>query len=111
MDIYIIRRTRLQELIDTKYGGSQADMSRATGIKAPHLNRWLSLTSPDRRPITEPSARNIEAKAGIPPGWLDATGNIIPDEAELSAMFLSLDQNDRALVLEQVRAIKKLRGK
>lgn len=71
MDIYETRRTRLQQLIRESFGNNQAKFSEKTGIKAPQVNRWLSITAEDKRSITEPSARKIENQADKPPRWLD----------------------------------------
>lgn len=71
MDIYEIRRARLQALIAQRCAGNQATLSSKTGIKAPQINRWLSSGTKDPRRITETSARNIEHKMGLPSGWMD----------------------------------------
>jgi hypothetical protein len=71
MDIYDLRRSRLRSLIDSACQGNQAQLSSRTGIKAPQINRWLSLTTNEPRRITEESARMIERKMQLTPGWLD----------------------------------------
>ncbi len=67
-DIYAIRRSRLQDLIDGRFDENQAALSVAIGRSASQVNQWLS----GHRSITDPSRDLIESKCGLPPGWLDA---------------------------------------
>lgn len=71
MDIYENRRLNLLQLIAREFGGNQTAFARHVGVSPPQVNRWVSETASDTRRISEKSARQIEAKCGKPPGWLD----------------------------------------
>lgn len=75
MDIYKKRKEMLRRLINDLFSDSQAEFSRKTGIKSSQINRWISETASDPRNITEPSARDIEERAGVGRGYLDGIGN------------------------------------
>lgn len=61
------RAKRLREIIDTRFGGNQAEFSRAVG-KSPSLI-WQYLNG--HRQIGERFAREIERKLRLQNGWLD----------------------------------------
>lgn len=71
MDIYDLRRDRLRQIIDSRFGGVVLRCAEALEMKPPQLHRWLSLTSRDRRRIEYDSARNIEHRLGIATLWMD----------------------------------------
>lgn len=62
------RAKRLREIIDTRFGGNQADFARMIG-KSPSLV-WQYLSG--HRQIGEKFAREVERKIILPRGWLDA---------------------------------------
>jgi hypothetical protein len=129
MEIFTVRRQRLKLIIDDDFGGNQAAFSRATKIKSPQINRWLSTTAADKRNITEQSARMIEAKAGKPARWLDEPEAItrhsaaelpappyigikIPQKSrrekdleEINALAMSTDATGLGMLLEAARRI------
>lgn len=73
MDTKEIRRRNLVALIDgDPYNGNQAAFARALDVKPSQISRWISLTTTDRRGITEDSARNIENTLGLPSLYLDS---------------------------------------
>lgn len=77
-------------------------------LKPPHVNRWFSDTVSDRRVISEKSARKIELASGKPERWLDQMEQ--PESvAELSAIYNSLDDNLKRLMLEQMRVFLKFK--
>lgn len=67
MNITDIRRQRLQQLIQERFGGTVLRCATALDMKPPQLHRWLSAG----QGIREDSARKIEIKLGLPAGWLD----------------------------------------
>jgi transcriptional regulator with XRE-family HTH domain len=89
MDTYDIRKRRLRQLIDIKYGGKQINMARETGIKAPQINRWVSDTAKDKRRIEEDSARAIEKMVELPSRWIDMEGADGDESREPDAMELA----------------------
>ncbi|WP_417315653.1 S24 family peptidase [Cycloclasticus pugetii] len=62
------RAKRLREIIDTRFGGNQADFARHIG-KSPALV-WQYLSG--HRMIGEKFAREVERKIILPKGWMDA---------------------------------------
>ncbi len=62
------RAKRLREIIDTRFGGNQADLARHLG-KSPSLI-WQYLSG--HRMIGEKFARELEQKVVLPKGWMDA---------------------------------------
>jgi plasmid maintenance system antidote protein VapI len=67
MDRKAHRRARLQKLIDTKFGGTQAKLARAIKRSDAQINQWLS----GYRAIGDGGAHLIETKLGLPQGWMD----------------------------------------
>lgn len=61
------RVKKLREIIDTRFGGNQADFSRHIG-KSPSLI-WQYLNG--HRSIGEKFAREVERKVILPRGWMD----------------------------------------
>ncbi|MEN9420198.1 MAG: hypothetical protein RI988_3819 [Pseudomonadota bacterium] len=67
MKITDIRRHNLQLLQDADYGGVQARMASRLKRKPAQISQWFA----GYRTIREDTARDLEQKAGKPPGWLD----------------------------------------
>lgn len=65
------RVQKLQELIESKFDGRQADLARKAEISPSQLNQWLT----GFRNIGEKAARSLESKLGLDPGWLDGAGS------------------------------------
>lgn len=66
MDIREIRLQRLLALLG-EHNGKRGDLATRIGKSPSQLSQWLSRY----RTITEDTARDIEAKARKPPGWMD----------------------------------------
>lgn len=77
------RRERLRTLIDDHFMGVAARLATALDMKPPQLHRWLS----GRQGISEESARGIEQKLDLTPGWLDRPSDDVglsPEAAEFA---------------------------
>lgn len=74
MDIANIRRQKIRELIDEKFGGNQSAFARQIGRQADYVSRILS----GRRGVGEELARDIERKLNLPALWLDGATNVEP---------------------------------
>lgn len=61
-----IRRQRLRQLIQERYGDSQARFIDETGENQGEISGLLRTKS-----FGEKKARNLEKKVGLPAGWLD----------------------------------------
>lgn len=85
MDTNEIRRVKLRQLIDERYGGKVARLAAFLDMKPPQLHRWLS----GGQGVHENSARAIERDCGLPPGWLDlppdAPPPAVPEPSNVSA--------------------------
>lgn len=62
-----LRRARLQQWIDERFGGKQADFVRATSINQGEVSLLLKSKS-----FGEKRAASLEAAAGMPPGYLSS---------------------------------------
>ncbi len=84
--VYAVRRANLRELINSKYEGNRSRFARETGKNVNLIN--LTLTSnPDlRRNVGEKLARDIEAAAGLPHGWMDVDRTEQDDAAAVVAI-------------------------
>ena len=65
--IYLVRRSRLQQLINTEFNGRQAEFARK--VSKPASLIWQVLNG--YKGFGETLARQIEAREGLPTGWLD----------------------------------------
>lgn len=65
--IYLIRRKRLQQLVNAGFNGCQAEIARK--VSKPASLIWQVLNG--YKGFGEHLARQIEARAGLPAGWLD----------------------------------------
>jgi hypothetical protein len=73
-----IRRQRLRQLIQDRYGDSQARFIDETGENQGEISGLLRTKS-----FGEKKARNLEKKVGLPAGWLDTplqAGDQVPIE-------------------------------
>jgi hypothetical protein len=68
---YETRRENLRRLIQEKFEGNRANLSRLTGINANQINLLLTDNDEHRRNMGESLARRIEREAGLPPNILD----------------------------------------
>lgn len=103
MDIVANRRLKLQHLIDTQYGGSQAAFALKTEINQGELSGLLRNKS-----FGEKKARKLEQLAALPSGYLDYPigGDQDVGKQELLKIYDQLnDDNLRHLLLEQAKAI------
>lgn len=65
-----LRLRNLQAIIKDQFDGKAGRLADALGKKRPQIYRLFS-NSDNRRDIGEELAREIEAKLGLPRGWLD----------------------------------------
>lgn len=101
MDIVANRRKKLQHVIDTQFGRSQAKFIEKTGINQGELSGLLKEKS-----FGEKKARNLELQAELPNGYLDTPiGSDDPDptKTELLSIYTKLDAPQRAFLLEQAK--------
>ncbi|WP_110693319.1 S24 family peptidase [Salinicola halophyticus] len=70
MDIYDIRRTNLQSLLDDRFKGKKARLADAIDRQSSYVSRCLS-TGTHRKRIGEDFARHVEKALGLANGWLD----------------------------------------
>lgn len=107
MDIVENRRKKLQHVIDTQFGGSQAKFIEKIEINQGELSGLLKQKS-----FGEKKARNIERQAELPAGYLDTPiDNEQPDlnKVELLTIYELLDKPQREFLLEQARLTYKLK--
>jgi hypothetical protein len=81
MDKYMHRRLRLQQLIESRFGGSKAEFAKESGVSPAYLSRILNPDSTQHKRIGEDFARNVESRLRLAPGWLDDEGTAKPREA------------------------------
>lgn len=86
MDIKEIRVLRLKELLaSAEIGGKQTLLSKRIRKAPAQISQWINGT----RTIREESAREIEAAAKLPPGWLDRPHDLPADDAAISSVVFS----------------------
>jgi 3,4-dihydroxy 2-butanone 4-phosphate synthase/GTP cyclohydrolase II len=108
-----IRRVRLAQLITERYN-SQADFVSSTGENQGEVSGLLKSKS-----FGEKKARKIEAKAGLPAGWLDVDTQpgsaeppavarnealtppdwMAPEAFQLLTLYYAADQDGRAEIM------------
>lgn len=72
LDVYTVRRRRLQELIaeyDRETGTGVTEVARRIGRSPSHVSRMASENI--RKPMGPAIARLIESRCGKPRGWMD----------------------------------------
>jgi transcriptional regulator with XRE-family HTH domain len=69
-----IRQRRVRELIRAEFEGKQSQFAEKIGKADNYVSRILS-NGPNRKGIGETLARDIEAKCGKSPRWLDDVSN------------------------------------
>lgn len=81
MDIKEIRKARLRQLINLKFGGVMARLAEAIGRQSSYVARLLAENSDHSRNIGEKLAREIEQACDLPYRYLDAPldADFIPD--------------------------------
>ncbi len=86
-----LRRERLQQWIDERFHGKQADFARATGINQGELSGLLKEKS-----FGERRAHSIERAAGMPPGYLSNGATFVSTVAENAtpASYVRVEQID-----------------
>jgi len=84
MDMQAIRRHRLRQLIDERFGGKQVRLAEAIGRQADHVSRCLKGT----KGIGEDLARSIEQILGLEPLWLDREED--PDPNTVSGLLAQI---------------------
>lgn len=107
MDIFEIRRNRLEKLIHDDFGGNQAAFSRFTHLKPSQVNRWLSKNAETIPSITEVSAREIERKCNKPQGWMDSDNPmplLSPHALRLAEIVSSLPGAQQAMIINLIES-------
>ena len=98
-----IRRENLRRVVDTHYGGVMRRLAVALNVQQIQLSRIYSKNATSRREIGNDLARNIEAVAGLPRGWMD---QVHDDRADAIYDQLSrLDDRDRDAVEALIRSL------
>ncbi|MFC5551776.1 hypothetical protein [Massilia aerilata] len=95
MEIQDIRRARLAQLIQERYGNSQARFVDETGENQGEVSGLLRAKS-----FGERKARKLEAKCNLPAGWLDVDPK--SEAAEQAAQAPSLRPQPPLYVVEKV---------
>lgn len=67
-DVYAVRRHNLLLLVDQHHGRKQLGMALGYS-NGSYISQLLG--TPPKRPLTETTARNIETKLKLSPGWMD----------------------------------------
>lgn len=105
MKIYEVRRKKLLEVIDDKYGSSQTKFAAKVDKQPDYISRCLS----GKKNIGEELAREFEEKTELPEGFLDGrTGNVVeltPEEMEWLALRRNLTTELRAVVFKMGGAL------
>lgn len=81
-----LRRARLQQWIDERYGGSQAEFIKAAGVNQGEISALLKNKS-----FGEKRATTLERAAGMPAGYLSAFNAADPAEVEADAHRLDAE--------------------
>ena len=84
MDIYAIRRSNLQSLIDSRAQGNAAEFARLVNKERAQIGQYLSEKYNEGRSIGERVARQIEVDLGLPHGYLDTPHPLISNIAPAS---------------------------
>ena len=85
-DISDIRRKRLADICEKRFGGHQSKMAAAIDKSANYLSRALS-DGPNRKKIGEKFARDVESKLGLNSGFLD---EVIDNQSPGSVKFYNM---------------------
>jgi transcriptional regulator with XRE-family HTH domain len=75
------RKKLLQQLIEERFGGTQAKFARAIGRSEAQVNQWLT----GYRNIGEAGARLIEKKLKLPQWWMDGLPQATPEPIDLES--------------------------
>jgi hypothetical protein len=95
MEIQDIRRARLAQLIQEKYGGSQARFVDETGENQSEVSGLLRAKS-----FGERKARKLETKCELPQGWLDIDPG--PNDAAKTSQAAVQQQQPALYVVEKI---------
>lgn len=85
MSLKDVRLDNLRLLL-AEAGGKKTDLAKLIGKSPPQISQWFS----GNRTITEDTAREIEASAKKPPGWLDQPHDQSPGASVAQVMSLSI---------------------
>ena len=95
MDVYEVRRRRLQEILAGDFKGNQAALASRLERQPDYISRILK--APDaknHKPIGEKFAKLVEEKCDRPPGWLsnqEITDELHSDQIQLAGIWRRLD--------------------
>lgn len=101
MDIKDIRKARLRQLINLKFGGVMARLAEAIGRQSSYVARLLAENSDHSRNIGEKLAREIEEACDLPYRYLDAPfdAEFIPDG---TGWAVAAPSDDKSAVLSRI---------
>ncbi|MDO8293039.1 MAG: hypothetical protein Q7T29_09290 [Gallionella sp.] len=103
MDIVANRRSKLQHIIDTQFGGVDANFIKKTGINQGELSGLLK-----KKSFGEKKARNIEKQANLSAGYLDMpidNDKFSEEKTELLRLYDNISDNLKHALVEQARAL------
>lgn len=106
MGIHEIRRRRLIELLNARYGGRQVDLARALSRPANYISRCLSDNNANRKPIGEKFARYVETTLGLPQYWMDegTMGTVDQETIDLALRLEALTPAQRSAIEAMLQA-------
>jgi hypothetical protein len=107
------RKIFLQQLLETRFNGSQAAFARAIKRSPAQVHQWLS----GYRTLGNAGARHIELTLALPAGWMDGvTESAMPrpldtvlsaEKRELLNLFNALPKSEQADVITVLKEKKK----
>lgn len=77
MDVFAIRRARLQVLVEQLADGNISDFAKKFGYSRAQVSQYLSEKYNEGRSIGERAARTLELNVGKGIGWLDQPANSV----------------------------------
>lgn len=95
-----IRRSRLKELLETRFNGSRTAMWKAAGLSSARLTQLLD----ENEPFGDIAAENLERSLSLPRGYLNGDappekprqeGQLSAAATELALLFDLIPENDR----------------
>lgn len=75
------RRSQLQSLIDTRFGGSKTTFALAIGKSPSQVGHWLK----GHRNPNGDTCREVESALNLPTGWLDSTETLVAHNTSYQA--------------------------
>jgi hypothetical protein len=98
MDLADNRRSRVRQLIQSRFQGVAAQFAAAIGRSPTQVARWF-MAKPHKRDIGEKIARDIEKRLALPRGWLDSEDNNHSAQQPLGIYAIDLQKQQQLLDL------------